>query len=1276
MAGTGKSTISRTIARQFSKTGHLGATFFFKRGEGDRGNTNMFFSTLARDLASKRPSISSHLGQSIDDEPGIIQKGLIPQFEKLILKPLQAARETGGEVETTIMIIDALDECDSDDRAKQIINLMPRAKSIGLKVFLTSRPELPIRLGFNSIAGTYTHLILHQIPEHIVEADIALYLNHEMAYIRKEYNNSVSMERKLPDIWPSEFKAQQLVKMAIPLFIFAATICRFLCDRRCGSPDMQLQQVLKFQTRSQYSQLDATYLPILYRLMDGLSVAQQNQLSERFRKVIGAIVILESPLSATTLREILGLPQDVIDNQLDLLHSVLDIPDSVDAPIRLFHLSFRDFLLNSEMAKDESTKPFWVDGEKTHKEMADQCLGLLKRHLRYNMGGIMSPGTSLEEIPPAQRTRYLPKAAQYACVYWVEHLISAGTQISSSEDEYAQFLDIHLLHWIEALIYLDRTARSLPLIEKLLFLTPYAADTFVLLQDTLRFLRENLTVISNHPLQIYALIAFVPKSSKLRELYASCVPDFLQNRPLVRENWRDDRQVIELDDGSMYNVTFSPDDSYLFTTSEDETIRFWNVNTAECGSEFEGHTARIACVKLSLDSMFLVSASDDSTIRIWDAITGECLHILSERIGIISDLEISFDSQFLVSCSAQYAEMRVWSIRTGQCMHVLESPDDPPASIKLVPASYTLISGHEKRNVRVWDIETGDILHNLDNFGDTVAVAPNSHLAVAIRPQCCSLWNIDTASCISLPHQQVQVPGFVTFSPNSQLVLTVSFGICYFWIWSASTGELIKEITLEPEREDDDSYDGSFGLRFDCAAFSYDSRLIATGCNDGTIYLCESETGNLVKVLKGHTGYLHSLGFSHNNALLASTSRDGSIRVWDFVLGESTDESEHIPVQSVILSPDSQFMIARLEDFTTQLWEVKTGKHLYSLELGGMRHADVLFSPDSSLLLVVNPATIISTISARAVPSGDTKYELDTIGVGNIRAAFSNDSSQLATMLGGEDFTIRYAETAEVRAVCHGNSNAVRSMEFSLDGSLLVSASGSLGNRSVQIWSCSTGSQIHMLPWKDIGVQYNYRGKMLTYTPDSVKMMKFTPDQAMIAIVTEGGTIELWDVATGSLIRVLSIHSKAEQGMPTYLHSVDFSACKSLLTTASNRDLRIWGVESGKCTHILKGDVRDSWVRFGEDDGSLITRTATYDIKASTLESSDLELPQISNMFDHIQYYSMDADGGWIMWNRKKLLWIPNEFRPSDFEIRDSLIAIGCSSGAVIFIQLASSNIP
>jgi type II secretory pathway predicted ATPase ExeA len=68
VAGTGKSTISRTIAQSFADEGELAASFFFKRGGGDRGNSRRFFSTLARQMVVMIPAMLSSVSEAIETQ--------------------------------------------------------------------------------------------------------------------------------------------------------------------------------------------------------------------------------------------------------------------------------------------------------------------------------------------------------------------------------------------------------------------------------------------------------------------------------------------------------------------------------------------------------------------------------------------------------------------------------------------------------------------------------------------------------------------------------------------------------------------------------------------------------------------------------------------------------------------------------------------------------------------------------------------------------------------------------------------------------------------------------------------------------------------------------------------------------------------------------------------------------------------------------------------------------------------------------------------------------
>ena len=468
MAGTGKSTISRTVAHNFADKGELGASFFYKRGEGDRGHAALFFTTITAQLVLKLPSLAPHVRNAIEADPTISGKTMKDQFEKLVLKPLDKIHSNRQNSLRRVVVVDALDECDREEDVRIIIHLLSQVKhlkSVHLKLFVTSRPELPIRLGFEDISGKYKSIVLHQIPNPIIEHDISAFLEYELARIRDDYNKSVTRDRQLHLDWPGQTSVQNLVGMAIPLFIFAATVCRFIKDRKCGPPEEQLAKVLQYQTKSQESKLDATYLPVLNQLLVGLTASERHHLVRGFREVVGSIVILASPLSTASLARLLGISKGAVDCKIDLLHSVLSIPSNPDVPVRLLHLSFRDFLLDSEKRE---TNPFWVDEKEAHNKLATQCLKHLSAdgNLKEDICDLRTPAKLRREVNKHTIDACLPSDIQYACQYWVYHL-KQGRGIICDDDQVHSFLTHHFLHWLEALSFIGRLSESISMIDNL-----------------------------------------------------------------------------------------------------------------------------------------------------------------------------------------------------------------------------------------------------------------------------------------------------------------------------------------------------------------------------------------------------------------------------------------------------------------------------------------------------------------------------------------------------------------------------------------------------------------------------------------------------------------------------------------------------------------------------------------------------------------------------------------------------------------------------------------
>jgi hypothetical protein len=175
------------------------------------------------------------------------------------------------------------------------------------------------------------------------------------------------------------------------------------------------------------------------------------------RKVLGSIVILSSPLSASSISKLLHVTTRQVAQTLNHLHAILDIPEDQTYPLRLHHPSFRDFLLDRERCGDSK---FQVDEKQAHQTLASSCIQLMSTSLKQDVCRQEAPGTLVADIESSRIEQCLPPEVKYACLYWIQHLQKSDTQLYDN-DQVHQFLQVHLLHWLEALGWIGKTSEGI-----------------------------------------------------------------------------------------------------------------------------------------------------------------------------------------------------------------------------------------------------------------------------------------------------------------------------------------------------------------------------------------------------------------------------------------------------------------------------------------------------------------------------------------------------------------------------------------------------------------------------------------------------------------------------------------------------------------------------------------------------------------------------------------------------------------------------------------------
>jgi hypothetical protein len=476
LAGTGKSTISRTVARNYHTPQRLGASFFFSRGDGDVGHAGTFVTSIAVQLAHNVPASRQYISNAVAERSDIASQSLRDQWHHLVLGPLSKLE---GPL-SYVLVVDALDECDDENDIRIIVQLLAEARSlerVRLRVFLTSRPEVPIRHGLFQIPDAeHQDVVLHNISPPIVDHDISLFLQH--------YLRVVAQERSFDIDWPGPETIEQLVRRACGLFIWAATAWRFIRDGKRFAVK-RLETILASNSSTAAGpekHLNEIYVTVLKNSVDpNYTDEERAEHYETLRYILGSMVISFSSLPVDAWSKLLHAPKQDVDQTLEDLHAILDIPEGSTRSVRTHHPSFRDFLLN----KDRCGDAFWVDEKQAHQLLVDNCIRLMAASLKQDICGVDAPGMLVAEIERHRVERSLPTELQYACLYWAQHVQQSGAQLRDNGQVH-RFLQEHLLHWLETLGWMGKVSEGVHAIASL--------ESFISVSTVLAHNSDALTV--------------------------------------------------------------------------------------------------------------------------------------------------------------------------------------------------------------------------------------------------------------------------------------------------------------------------------------------------------------------------------------------------------------------------------------------------------------------------------------------------------------------------------------------------------------------------------------------------------------------------------------------------------------------------------------------------------------------------------------------------------------------------------------------------------------
>ncbi|HEV2802845.1 MAG TPA: caspase family protein [Pyrinomonadaceae bacterium] len=338
-------------------------------------------------------------------------------------------------------------------------------------------------------------------------------------------------------------------------------------------------------------------------------------------------------------------------------------------------------------------------------------------------------------------------------------------------------------------------------------------------------------------------------------------------------------------------------------------------------------------------------------------------------------------------------------------------------------------------------------------------------------------------------------------------------------------------------------------MRVDGLAFSPDARLVASGSKDNTVRLWDTERAYELRKLTGHAAWVKAVAFSADGRWLASGSVDGTVKLWDAQTGrELKSMSGGGSINAVAFSPDAQHVAAGNAENSALVWNTQTGALERTLAGHTGAVLSVAYSPDGKVLATGGRDNSVKLWDTQ------TGRELHTLAghAERVRAlAFSPDGRRLAS--GSFDKTIKVWDVSKGREArtLTGHSDPVMAVAFTDGGRHLVSAGA--GSLALVRWDAESGKQLGQSSDAD--------------SLETLEAATFSADGRFVASSNGDKTVVLRSVGAPRDLHILETRA-------TSIYTTVFSPDGKWFASGSkDSTVRLWETATGRELRNLGGNV-------------------------------------------------------------------------------------------------------
>jgi WD40 repeat protein/serine/threonine protein kinase len=520
----------------------------------------------------------------------------------------------------------------------------------------------------------------------------------------------------------------------------------------------------------------------------------------------------------------------------------------------------------------------------------------------------------------------------------------------------------------------------------------------------------------------------------------------------------------------------------------------------------------------------------------------------------------------------------------------LQSPTltiSPPTNTP-IPTLTSTITPEPAPDLLPITIKNIENLVELDRLGNgtfqQLSVSPDGKNLAVASTLGIYLYNIEALELTELLETHTKIVNTVAWSPNGDLL--------------ASGGDdgavYVRDIELERElfRLED------LGGPITSLAWSPDGKMLAAGSEDKNIYVWEMLTGRLEKQLfkhesavnvvawspdgkklatagwyinvwdlstwradisfGGHFDLVTCLEWSHDSYQLMSSSKDGTVRVWDFAENDNSNlplSAPDEPILSIALNPTTGILaIAKFDQIELFNFE---NNSLETIVGHTAPITDLSWTTDGTLLISISEDGTLRVWSQTGEELRQLTGFNDIIHI----LDWSPDTTRLAFSDGENNIRIWETSPGTEQLVLEGHLDKINTIAWSPDGLNLASGSD---DRTARIWNATNGKLLYLFSAQE-GIIYS---------------VAWSPDGSILATGSEDGTVVLWNPTTGEEIHRIS--------QPGVVRDIDWTTDGKKIAFGCGNDVWVRETATGLTVIAMRKHIEHVNSVAWDPDGDLI----------------------------------------------------------------------------------------